>query len=514
MSNIRRQSDAGEYRQERFSKRPEFERGLMANLVAKRCALLGTPSDRELVWFLQYQSHQSGGLDRMAIELMAQFPERIASRSMQKIGIEPGQVYSASEVKIIREETGGAFPLRGDSIDITLDWSFLGIGRANAPKDMAKHFPTSYAAESFLGHCLQACEKQLEKHLQALCLDPAQPVADGSPWYFPTLVSTLREYMAAHAVANKPAATTEIGSQVDSALEYAMESGSLVLVDGMARTGKTFSAQAWCAQRPGQARYVQVPSSNDDISFYRAIAESLGISVNLLSKAQELRNRIEVTLQAGGLMLVLDEAHNLWGQSFYATSVPGRINWLMTALVNYGVPVALITTPQFFRSQKAIEKRTHWTSEQFTGRIGHYQKLPDTLSAEDLASVASALVPELPAAVELLAMYAQSSAKYLAGIDAAVNRARFIATKQGRKEIKLADVKQAIKESVIPSDSAFTSAMQANEKPARRRVVNVHGNADAEALQIPFRRTETPLQAHDLSAPRTTVRETGAQLVH
>ena len=51
----------------------------------------------------------------------------------------------------------------------------------------------------------------------------------------------------------------------------------------------------------------------------------------------------------------------------------------MTALTNNGVPVALITTPQFMRSQKEIELRTCWTGEQFTGRIFHYQKLSDSL---------------------------------------------------------------------------------------------------------------------------------------
>ena len=66
----------------------------------------------------------------------------------------------------------------------------------------------------------------------------------------------------------------------------------------------------------------------------------------------------------------------------------------MTALVNYGVSVALVTTPQFTRAQKVVEKRTHWASEQFIGRIAHYQKLPDGLNEYDLKAVARSLLPE------------------------------------------------------------------------------------------------------------------------
>ena len=324
--------------------------------------------------------------------------------------------------------------------------------------------------------------------------------------------------MANWIEARKPFAVTAIGEQVCSALDYANESGRLVLIDGMARTGKTFSAQAWCEQHLGAARYVQVPSTNDDFNFFRAIAESLGISITLNSKVTLLRERVEETLRAGGLMLVLDEAHYLWPQSYFSRTTPGRVNWLMTALVNHGVPVALITTPQFFRSQKEIETRTCWTSEQFTGRIGHYQKLPDTLSAADLQSVASALVPGLDVrAVELLVLYAQSSAKYLAGIKAVVDRASFNARKDGREKIQLADVKRAIKESVIPSDSAFSAAMLGHDKPARRRAVNVPAipaSVPAEPLQTDFSRQEMPLQAPDLLRRRSDPRSVGTELVH
>jgi len=80
-------------------------------------------------------------------------------------------------------------------------------------------------------------------------------------------------------------------------------------------------------------------------------------------------------------------------------------------------------------------------------------------------------------------MYAQASAKYLAGIDATVRRARFLATKQDREKVGFNDIKCAIQEGVIPSDSAFTQALgKPNQIHARR--LHLTCNGTAEQLQI------------------------------
>ena len=138
----------------------------------------------------------------------------------------------------------------------------------------------------------------------------------------------------------------------------------------------------------------------------------------------------------------------------------------MTALVNYGVSVALVTTPQFTRAQKVVEKRTHWASEQFIGRIAHYQKLPDGLNEHDLKAVARSLLPEGDRkSIETLVAYAQASAKYLAGIEAVVRRARFLATKENRTKVLFADIKEAIQESAILSAGALSKTLSTPIKP-------------------------------------------------
>lgn len=485
MSNTRRQTTPGPLRQERFASSQEFDTGLKANLVAKRCSVLERAEDRALIWFLQLLSHLDGGLKQLAAQMLERFPDRLATPAMQRFGFKPGQIYNASQVKAVRAELplqNGEFLLRGERTLI----EECGYGESTA-----HHFrPTDYPADDFAKRCREAAAG-LDDFLARLCLDPALPIALGTPWYFPTLAETLRELQAEWIAARQPAAVTSIGKQVCSALDYADESKLLVLIYGPARTGKTESAKAWCKAHPGRARYVQCPSTNDDFSFYRAIAESLGVAINLKSKAQELRSRIEEALRAGDLMLVIDEAHYLWPQSHYRNTMPVRVTWLMTAVVNYEVPVALVTTPQFFRSQRAIEAVTCWTSEQFTGRIGHYEKLPETLTAADLKAVARALLPDGDArSIEALALYAQSSAKYLAGIRWATARAQYIAQHDGRPRVEFRDIKRAIQESVIPSDAAFASAMNSSgAKAPRKRPVSVpaaplQGDFKPAALEV------------------------------
>ncbi len=496
MSSTRRQTEPGPLRQERFASSQEFKRGLLANLVAKRCGILERAADRDLVWFLQFVSHQPGGLNKLAADLQRRFPERIATDSMQRFGAKKGQVYSTGKVKVVRAEIpdGEAlFPLRSDQNTVILSAkSLLGESEFTCHDDD----PVNYAAVRFVEFCRDQAAKHLADFLARFCLDPAIDFETGAPWYFPTLISTLRKMQTEWIEARQPAAVTSIGKQVHEALDYASHSRRLVVVDGLPRIGKSRAAEDWCAQRPGRARLVQCPSSNDDYTFFRDIAASLGLSINLNSKAKDLRNRIEETLQSGDLTLVIDEAHYLWPQSsdLRHCSTPARVNWLMTALVNFAVPVALITTPQFFALQKVVERKTCWTSAQFTGRIGHYEKLPDVVTRKDMAAVARAWMPGASDdSIEALVIYANNSQKYLAGIRDVADRAAYMVQKAGRSKVELRDVMLAIDKSVVPSDTAFANAMKSVATPARKRAVAV----SATPLQSDF----NPLQRGTVAAP-------------
>lgn len=518
-----RYATGGPLRQNRFASSPEFERGLIANMVAKRCTLLERAADRELLWFLQLLSHQEGGLNQFVAQLCERNSGRIGSPSMLKFGSKPGQLYSASQVKTVRAEIPDGedqFPLQGELTsgecvavpECHPHDEYLNPEAWRRAQDLnsqhqaaSRARPTGYPAAEFKALALKTARAELEEHLQRLCLDPATRL-DVGPWYFPELATALRDFQVEWIAEHRPAVVTTNGKKIHEALDYALAKRLLVLIDGETRTGKSHATVDWVNQHPGCVRYVpEVPPGNDDVGFFRAIAKALGISHGLGLKSVELRERIEDTLQSGDLMLLLDEGHYCLPTNGYRHALPGRINWILTALVNHGVAVAIITTPQFLKTQKTVETRTNWNAGQFIGRIGHYEKLPDTLPRRDLEAVARVRLPGAPAdAIEALVIYASNSKKYLAGIKAVADRAQYQVEKAGRSKVELLDVMRAIDESVIPSDAAFAEAMSATAKPARKRVVNI------EPPSALARRSVAP--ANSLSRPVRGMRPVADEL--
>ena len=396
MSSTRHAKEGSPLRQERFAS--SFEQGLLANLVAKRCAEIDPSADRAAIWFAQQQSWRVGGSDRLAAEIIQNYP--------------------------------------------LADWRRDECSRR------------------------RWCDPNLSvvsamvKSIEYLCLDPRSALAD--VW------EALDDYRGKR-ISGLPSVTeTSICRRVFEALDYTRSARVLTLIDGPARIGKSFSARAWCDRTAGLARYVQVPCSNDDSGFFRAIGRALGVSASLQLKASEIRNRVEEVLQKGDLMLVLDESQYCWPQSWQRYAMPSRVNWILQALVNSNVPVALVTTPIFYSSQKRVEKLTGWTSEQLIGRISHVERLPNKLEWADLVKVAKALLPAAGAKTwRGLAAYAGLSKKHLASIEAIAKRAAWLAGQDGRQSTTPAYVRRAMKESVIPSDTALAESL-APARKARR----------------------------------------------
>ena len=176
-----------------------------------------------------------------------------------------------------------------------------------------------------------------------------------------------------------------------------------------------------------------MPPTNDETSFLRALSRALGLACGTAFKATQLRDRVEEFLQAGDLMLVMGEAHYCFPVRNQRKGMPHRINWMLTQRSNFGVPVALLTTPQFTKSQETLVKNGGWSSEQLIGRTAHYEQLPECLSESDLTAVARACFPKGDAAsISLVVTYARGSEKYLAGIESVARRAHFVANQAGR----------------------------------------------------------------------------------
>ena len=487
MSSTRRAKDDSVFHQGRFASSPEFERGLLANLIAKRCALLDDPADRELIWFIQYLSHRSGGLAAVVGDLVAKYPDRIQTSEMFQMNLTPQMICSADQVRKLRNDFNGgsAYRLKGERFDAHngrcemmghCPWAGLwddggGSGDESWEREKAdaQKLPVSYPAKSFFADCLAVAKDELGKWLCELCPNPESSLTSG-PWYFPRLVETLREYKAAY-VKEKSLATvvTSLGEKVYETLDYTAYGRGLTLMQGEARTGKSFAARAWCDQHPGQARYIEVPPSNDECSFFQAMARGLGLGNFLNYKMGEIRNRVESVLLNGDILLVLDEAQRLWPQKNYRYGFPSRVIWAM-AMANAGVPIAMVSTSQFIQTQRALEKNG-WNSAQLTGRIRHFESLPMDISVEDLMAVGRAVLPEADRAVlKALAIYARNSARYLAAVDSIASRARYIAKRNGREAATTDDVRKAMQESVIPSDSKLQIALATGKKSKDIRV--------------------------------------------
>jgi hypothetical protein len=480
--STRRSKDQSQFHQNRYASSAEFERGLLANLVAKRCALIESPATRELIWFVQHFSHQES-VKGLAAQLIEKFPHEIQTKEMAALKLR-GKTFNAEQVKQIRSafpsEVSRKFLLKGE-IDIATEFlnilspgSDLAAQLAQRSKTIqeANKRPAGYPAEAFFDLCREAAELGLESLLNSICLDPASDISAG-PWYFANLFRALREHLNDYSKSNRPAFTTALGQKVSEVLDYTAFSGGLTLMEGEARTGKTFAARAWCDQRLGGARFVEVPPGNDEAGFFRALARGLGLGNFLKYKSCEIRDRVESVLLTKDLLLVLDEAQRLWPQRNLRYGFPHRIVWLMT-MANAGVPIAMLATPQFVESQRAVEKNG-WNSKQLTGRIKHYKPLPGELSNADLIGVARAVLPESDEeSLTVLAIYARNSARYLAAIDSISTRARYLAMKDGRIAVTKGDVQKAMRESVIPADTQLREALEAGRK-SKRAAFSSHG---------------------------------------
>jgi hypothetical protein len=340
--------------------------------------------------------------------------------------------------------------------------------------EAAKH-PASYSVATLRDLCRRAAIKgielpqskiqNLERELAEMCLNPEWDFTAGGPWYFAGLVNALSEYHQQWVAEKSKVVVTALGKKVCDALDYCAGSRSLVLMEGNARLGKSFSARNWCERHPGNARFVEVPPGNDDASFFRAIARGLGLGNFLNYKVVEIRERVESVLREGDIVLVLDEGQRLWPQRNLRYGYPCRVVWVMT-MANAGVPICLVSTPQFITAQKAMEK-TGWNSAQLTGRIGHYEFLPSELTLADLTAVGRAVLPEASSDVlAALASYARVSARYLAAVDSIAKRAQFIAQRNGRTQCTAGDVRTAMQESVIPSDTMLVRTLEHAKKSA------------------------------------------------
>ncbi|MCI0535060.1 MAG: ATP-binding protein [Verrucomicrobiales bacterium] len=510
MSSTRTAED-GKARQNRYMSAPEFvdKRGLKGRCVAERASIVERAEERSLLLFLQARSVQDGGLERISRELLEMFPERIGTPSMRKLKLSSGHNCDSSQVRAIRAELPAGernFRLKGEIDEQELlfvrdepadpveamsgRWKREQAERMREIERDAQAQPIHYPADAFLNACRAAAEG-LPHILADLCLNPGLVPSATCLWWFEDIWGALLEYQKRNAqrVADEHARTS-ISKEVFDTLDFVLAMGGMVVIEGDPRLGKSTATEAWCQMHLGEARYVSIKDVRSDTCFLRQICKALGLACGDMLKVEQMRNSIEEMLTKTKLVLVIDEAHYLFTHSERTKALPHRVNWIMTALVNYGVPVALVCTPQFTQQRIQVEQQTKWSSQQLIGRVNRYRKLPEKPTLSDLMTVARKLLPEGDErSFKLMVGYALASGKYMTAITNLVKEARYAAMQAGREDVTFADLEAACVSYVIPSDEAQTTSTSGR---ASRR-----NTASAE----PLPHVPEPARTHGVSEP-------------
>ena len=261
------------------------------------------------------------------------------------------------------------------------------------------------------------------------------------------LFASLLELMERHAVDTlKTIAQTEVTKTIFRELEFSRRKGVPVPIIGESRIGKTKPASVWCAARPGRARLVDVPDSNRERDFVTSHADAFGIPYTNRTTTQSLRSDVQYVNQHSHLFLCYDESQFLVPSNYTKTTVPRRLNWVRRQVVDRDRGCGLIATPQsYHQTLDQYVKITGYNIGQWLGRITNPVVLPADLGREDLLAVAKIHFPEMPMPfLKLIAARAMRSEGYLKHLEMTAKRAEFLAEEDGRDQVRLEDVQNAI----------------------------------------------------------------------
>ncbi len=408
------------FRQERFASSTGERRGLLANLVSRRVQTLPNAEDRELIWWLQEASLRDMEGAHFACTSFPAWPENLRHPAQSPLERIAAKLFTDSLV-FIRTKGGGK----------------------------------------------NATPRHLADFLARYCLDPESKLEhfQGFRDLRSALLACKTEMQSAN---NAAVAKTSVNVAVREALDFCLSQKGLCLMEGTYRSGKSFSAQSWCLERPGRARYLSLSAYTDETTFFRLIARSIGTASTAQRKALEIRQRVEDGLRTRDLMLVIDECEYLLPACARPTTAPSRLNYLMADLENRGVAVALIGSRNFSRTLTNLERKLPtYGAEQFYGRLRLRPQLPDELTEEDLFAVASLALPKSDQPSRMLLVgHALTAKGRIASLEHATKRALFFAEIE-RRPVRFSDVERAINES-SPDMAIFQNRTSASSPPPAR----------------------------------------------
>lgn len=464
-------------------------RGVSGVAVSARAAVLLPAAKRNLIWFIQGLSLAEGGLKRVARELVEMFPDRLGTPAMHKAGIKPDKTYPGEIVA---------------SVGFDLDLSYaIHFDEPTKPRRGSELIQRCRAAA--LCHREKSAQRSwreipsLEEFLIDLCINPRiHFVAPGeqvdvsdiesemaieenpelskhdfkiaSLIYFRDIIGALFEYQARHAARAKGNfQLTAIGKKIWETLDYALASRGMVVLDGLEGRGKTEAVKAWCELHLGTARFVSLKGITNKTTAFREIAKALGIASSYTRTTPEMQARIEDVLKRSKLMLVVDEAHFVFNQSRRMYSRPELVDWIDTAVCNRGVPIALVTTPQFIVCMTRCADQVEWNYRQFRRRVKRWVELPKTNTEDDIKAVVRTVFKNADAQmVSLIVGYALLSKRDLSAVGDVADEVRAMLGSDDLSKATLRQVHRAIHEYLLLSDKTFLEGMAAARSLVKR----------------------------------------------
>lgn len=465
----------------------------------------------ELLWFLQWVSMQPGGIEKFALDVIADStphfgPPCLHDESAALTLEQRQELWECFPDQVSRELIPCALWMAKNEEDDRSYREFAMSGLYPKPADPGeeKQFQSELLTiprEKFRAEFLAAAQLSLAPRLRIICLGEKKQSRffddgpmDLSPWYCPNLADVLFEAMDLHAarIALK-IAETQVVSLVFDRLDFAWSKKTFVTIQGDSRTGKTEAVKAWAAMHPGKARLVSTPSSHCERDLLQAIAESIGLPFNHKTSTRQMKDQIQDIIRHAGLFFIFDEAHFVFPTRFSGNTHPARLDWMRTQIIDRKLPVAFVSTPQAFtHAVEKFQKQTQYNFAQFFGRVALPVVLPAELSRADFMAICKIQGAKVPEEFhKLIVSRAMRSPGYIQSVEAICQRAEFIAATGNRSNITFADVEAAALE-VVPAVSAPVRA--ARPAPAPACETPIRPIAPAPALEMPGRATTPTLQ--------------------
>jgi AAA domain len=444
MSSTRYAEEGAPMSDEKYMSAVEFAQNRPVNPVAtaERVALLRSPEEKSLIWFLQGLSclkegifPRKGGLMEVANRLIQKDEGLVFARERREYARSQRQSdQSHDQARIARL----LLKHRGEYVR---EW-------ADKPSKEKKEFSRTVAESDRLGAAWSLCE-----FLRQLCVDPNLSL-EPTKEEWPGVLAALRDYRLEHErSAGERFKLTTNGREIWKCIKKNFTRRGIVLVKGGEGLGKSVAAEGCCECHLDQVRFVTLDGISNCTMVFGRISQALGLNHSKNRKTTEMQASIQRVLERSSLSLVVDEGHYLFGRHRRIDTVPELVDWI-TTLNNRSTPICLITTREIDGAitRATVEVGWHW--KEFRRRVSSFIELGPTPIGE-IESTARAIVPYAgERMIKTILGYVANSGRDMSALGDVFRDAMTAAVTAGRDRITAEDLQAAIVE-LMRTDAHF-----------------------------------------------------------